>query len=154
MWYAVVRMAILECFYTFNMPNIPNHIKYMRFGCQRHRGRQGQQDGEDQGGTWQQDVSHQLNFFQIEHDMLWWYWLIWKFFILSTCLTILSTCELVVDSTVDGKGNKEEKTREVANIRMYHFCRNFFQLGCDICGELVMVVDKKVVFSFNDIWPY
>ena len=36
--------------------------------------------------------------------------------------------------------------REVANIRMYHFCRNFFQLGCDICGELVMVVDKKVVF--------
>ena len=43
-------MAILECFYTFNMPNIPNHIKYMRFGCRRHRGRQGQQDGEDQGG--------------------------------------------------------------------------------------------------------
>ena len=37
-------------FYTFNMPNIPNHIKYMRFGCRRHRGRQGQQDGEDQGG--------------------------------------------------------------------------------------------------------
>jgi len=91
-----------------------------------------------------EDVSHQLKFFQIEPDMLW-------FFILSTCLTILSTCELVVDSTVDGKGNKEEKTREVANIRMYHFCRNFFQLGCDICGELVMVVDKKVVFSFNDI---
>ena len=37
-------------FYTFDMPNIPNHIKYMRFGCRRHRGRQGQQDGEDQGG--------------------------------------------------------------------------------------------------------
>ena len=35
-----------------------------------------------------------------------------KVFILSTCLTILGTCELVVDSTVDGKGNKEEKTRE------------------------------------------
>ena len=50
---------------------------------------------------------------------------------------------------MDGKGNKEEKTREVANIRMYHFCRNFFQLGCDICGELVMVVDKKVVYSFK-----
>ena len=54
-----------------------------------------------------------------------------KVFILLTCLTVLSTCELVGDSTVDGKGNKEEKTREVANIMMYHFSRNFFQQGCD-----------------------
>ena len=60
-------MAILECFYTFNMPNIPNHIKYMRFGCRRHRGRQGQQDGEDQGGG-----ITSVDFFQIEPDMLWW----------------------------------------------------------------------------------
>ena len=36
------------------------------------------------------------------------------------------------DSTVDGKGKKAEKTREVANIRMYHLSRNFFQLGCDM----------------------
>ena len=47
-------------FYTFDMPNIPNHIKYMRFGCRRHRGRQGQQDGVDQGGTWHQDVSVEI----------------------------------------------------------------------------------------------
>ena len=39
-----------------------------------------------------------------------------KVFILLTCLTVLSTCELVGDSTVDGKGNKEEKTREVSDI--------------------------------------
>ena len=30
------------------------------------------------------------------------------------CPTILSTCELVVDDTVDGKDNKEEETLEVA----------------------------------------
>ena len=39
-------------------------------------------------------------------------------FILSTCLTTLNTCELVVDGTVVGKANKEEKTKEVADIRM------------------------------------
>ena len=33
------------------------------------------------------------------------------FFILSTCLTTFSTCELVVDGNVDGNDNKEEKTR-------------------------------------------
>ena len=33
----------------------------------------------------------------------------------STCLTTLSTCELVVDDTVGGKNNIEEKTREVAD---------------------------------------
>ena len=30
------------------------------------------------------------------------------------------SCELVVDNTVDGKDNLEEKTREVADIRMNH----------------------------------
>ena len=33
-------------------------------------------------------------------------------FVPSTCLTMLSTCVLVVDDTVDGKTNLEEKTRE------------------------------------------
>ena len=32
----------------------------------------------------------------------------------------LSTCRLVVDGTVVGKDNREEKTREVADIRKYH----------------------------------
>ena len=51
MCYAVVKVANLEVF-LYNIPNIPNHMKYMRFGCRRrHRGRQGQQEGEDQGGT-------------------------------------------------------------------------------------------------------
>ena len=39
-------------------------------------------------------------------------------FILSTYLTKLSTFGLVVDGTLVGKDNREEKTREVANIRM------------------------------------
>ena len=54
------------------------------------------------------------------------------FFILSTCLTILSICELVVDDTVDSKDNLEEKTREDAEIRMHHLGWNFLQLGRDI----------------------
>ena len=37
------------------------------------------------------------------------------FFILSTFLKTISTCELVVDDTMDGKDNLEEKTREVAD---------------------------------------
>ena len=53
-------------------------------------------------------------------------------FILSTCLTTLRTCELVIDDTVDGKENLEKKTREVTEIRMYHFGWNFLQLGCDM----------------------
>ena len=53
-------------------------------------------------------------------------------FIRSTCLTTLSTCELVIDDTVDGKDNKEEKTREVADIKMYHCGWNFLQLEHDV----------------------
>ena len=39
-----------------------------------------------------------------------------KLFILSTYVTTLSTCELVVD----GKDTKEEKTREVPDITTSH----------------------------------
>ena len=70
--------------------------------------------------------------FQLGRDMLWWWWLTWEFFILSTCLTTFSTCKLVVDDTVDGKNKLEEMTREVADIRMYHFDKNFLQLGRDM----------------------
>ena len=63
--------------------------------------------------------------------MLWRWWLTGELFILSTCLTTLDTCELVVDGTV-GKANKEEKTREVADIGMYNFGWNFLQLGYDM----------------------
>ena len=39
-------------------------------------------------------------------------------FTLSTCLTSTSTCELMVDDTMDGKDNKEKKTRrEVLTLR-------------------------------------
>ena len=35
---------------------------------------------------------------------------------------------------MDGKDNKEEKSGDVADIRMYHFGSNFLQLGigCDM----------------------
>ena len=69
-----------------------------------------------------------------------------KVFILSTCLTTLNTGELVVNHTVDGEDNQEEKTMEVADIKMHHITRNFLQRGR--CG-LLMVVDMKLVYSFN-----
>ena len=54
--------------------------------------------------------------------------------IFSTCLATLSTCALVVDGSAVGKDNNEEKIREVAVVRMYHFGWNFLQLGigCDM----------------------
>ena len=54
-------------------------------------------------------------------------------FILSTCLTTLSTCELVVYDTVDGENNQLEKTVEVAGIRIYHYGWNFFLKTDVIC---------------------
>ena len=53
------------------------------------------------------------------------------FFIFSTFATTLRTCE-EVDDILDGRDNKEEKTREGVDIRMYHFSWNFLQLGCDM----------------------
>ena len=81
------------------------------------------------------------NFLQLGRDMLWWWWLTWKLFLLSTCLTTLSTCGLVFDGTVDGNDNKEEKTREVANTRMYHFGRN--QLTCTDCVQICWKYEKN-----------
>ena len=52
-------------------------------------------------------------------------------FIFLTFVTTLRTCE-EVDDTMGGK-DKEEKTREVANIiRMYNCSWNFLQLGHDL----------------------
>ena len=53
------------------------------------------------------------------------------FFIFSKFATTLRTYE-EVDDTMDGKDNKEEKTREGVDIRLYHFSLNFLQLGCDM----------------------
>ena len=44
----------------------------------------------------------------------------------STCLTTLSTRELVVDDTMGDKDNLEEKTREDVDIRMYYLGLNLF----------------------------
>ena len=44
-----------------------------------------------------------------------------KVFSFSMCLTRFSTYKLVDDNTVDGKDNKEKKTRGVSDIMMYHF---------------------------------
>ena len=49
------------------------------------------------------------------------------FFIISTFVTTLRTCE-EVDDTMGGKDNKEEKNREVAKIWMYHLSWIFFHL--------------------------
>ena len=58
-----------------------------------------------------------------------------KVFILSTYLTKLNTGELVVNHTVDGEDNQEEKTMEVADIRRYHFGWNVLQKGFDMTSQ-------------------
>ena len=68
-------------------------------------------------------------------------------FILLTCLTTLSTCELVVYDTMDGENNQLEKIMEVAGIRIYHYGWKFFQKGSDMLC-VVMVVEMKTVFWF------
>ena len=55
------------------------------------------------------------------------------FFIISTFVTTLRTCE-EVDDIMDGKDNKEEKTREVAYICMHHFSWNYFNFDMICCG--------------------
>ena len=57
---------------------------------------------------------------------------------------------LVVDGTVDGKNNKEEKAWEVADIRIYHFSWKFLQLGCDM-HAVVMVVEMEVFLYFQHV---
>ena len=55
------------------------------------------------------------------------------FFIISTFVTTLRSCEFEVDNPVGGKViKKEETTREFADIRMYHFSWTFLRLGCDM----------------------
>ena len=53
----------------------------------------------------------------------------------------------MVYDTVDGENNQLEKTMEVAGIRIYHYCWNFFEKGCDMLC-VVMVVEMKTVSSF------
>ena len=48
-----------------------------------------------------------------------------KVFTLLARLKTLSSCELMVDDTVDGKDNKEKKIRGGPDIRIYHFSWNF-----------------------------
>ena len=49
---------------------------------------------------------------------------------------IKSTCELMVEDTVDSKDNLEEDTREVAKIRIYHFTWIFFNLDVMCWGDI------------------
>ena len=42
------------------------------------------------------------------------------FFIVSTFVTTLRSCVLVVDVTADGNNNEVEETMEVGDIMMYH----------------------------------
>ena len=56
----------------------------------------------------------------------------WKSFSWTPHLPTFCSFCFVVDGTVDGKDYKEEKTREVPDIRMYYFRCNFFQLGYEL----------------------
>ena len=67
------------------------------------------------------------SFLQLGCDTLWRCWLTLTFLlILSTSVRTLSTCEWLVDDTVKGKDDLEEKARRVADIKIYHFVCKFF----------------------------
>ena len=55
----------------------------------------------------------------------------WKSFYLIPHLPNFCSCGLVVDDTVHGEDNFEEKTREDADIRIYHISWHFF-IGVDV----------------------
>ena len=59
-----------------------------------------------------------------------------KVVILLTCLTVLSTCELVGTALWMARATRRRR-------------RISFNKDVICCGELVMVVDKKVVHSFK-----
>ena len=69
------------------------------------------------------------------------------FFILSTCLTTLSTCELVADDTMDGKDNMEKKTTKVAEKTDVSFRLEFSSTR--MWYAVVILVDMKVFFCFS-----
>ena len=56
----------------------------------------------------------------------------WKSFYLIPHLPYFCSCGLVVDDTVYGEDNFEEKTREEADIRIYHISWHFVLIGCDM----------------------
>ena len=61
--------------------------------------------------------------------MLWLWWLSFSSSIILTCLTTLSTYESVVDHTMDGKDNLDEKTREFVDIRNVLLRKNSCSFG-------------------------
>ena len=150
-WYAVVRVAYLEVF--FILSTCP--ISLTTFSTW-DLAVDDTVDGKDNKKEKTRKVPDirmyhiSWNFLQLGRDMLWWWWLTWKLFLLSTCLTTLSTCGLVFDGTVDGNDNKEEKTREVANTRMYYFGRNFLQLGHDMLWWLWLTWKFFYTFILSD----
>ena len=77
MWFAVVRVAILEVFFILLIcPISLTTLSTWDLAVDDTV------DGKDNKmEKTREEVSHQLNFFQIEPVMLWWYWLTWKFFL-------------------------------------------------------------------------
>ena len=63
------------------------------------------------------------------------------FFIISTFVTTLRSCEFEVDNPVDGKDIKKEETMEVVDIRMCH-------LSAEIVHTII-VCSTKWIFRNN-----
>ena len=63
------------------------------------------------------------------------------------------SCELVVDNTVDGKDNLEEKTRGVADVRMQHLSCNFLNMaGCTGEGFITSTtISAKGCLTINHV---
>ena len=126
MWYAGVILVDIQVFlFAFN---VWDNIKDMWVGCRRHCGQQGQL-----GGGYHEVA--EIRMYHINRNFFFNLDVICfgdSGYISLTCWTTLRTWKLVVNDTVDGKDNLEEKTREVSKIRMYHLSWVFPHLGCDM----------------------
>ena len=78
--------------------------------------------------------------------MQWWCWSAWEFFNVFNISDQISTWELEVDNTVHGEDNLEEKTREDADIRIYHISWRLFDRTW---YAVMMLVDMRVFNVFN-----
>ena len=76
----------------------------------------------------------------------------WNSFSWIPHLPTFCSCCLVVDGTVDGKDNKEEKTREVAGSRMYRKNWNFLLLGFIELWIWWLVYES--FYTFQHVWPH
>ena len=142
MWYAVAMLVDMKAVYTFKMSD---QIKYMWVGGWRHRGRHGQLGGEDQGGHWHEDVTHQLKFSRK--------WFAVVMVVDMKVVYTFNTSDHIMYMWVGGRqhcGRREQQGREDQGCCWHQdvsLCLEFSSTRT--WYAMAMVVDRRIVYTFN-----